>query len=98
MKKFVKKFVRQLFDAMIAKGALFSMVTWDRGRTAEVAVGDVLIPSDTTGIPEIHYKKETRYTLNYGFAEHLKTCLQCRDQLVSSLRETIDKIESGQMW
>ena len=45
-----------------------------------------------------HYKKDTRYTIDHQFADHLKICPVCRDQLLSSLRETYAMIESGQFW
>ncbi len=45
-----------------------------------------------------HYSKHTRYNVDHEFAEHLKVCPICREQLLESLNETCEMIRQGVFW
>jgi hypothetical protein len=76
--------VSRILDLFRGK-VLFSMTTRQLGKSPNV-------------IGSAHYNKHTHYTVDREFAEHLKVCPVCREQLLESLRETHAMIDSGEFW
>jgi len=85
---------------VVQRRRLFAMITM-RVRKLPAADGRergaFWLPS-TAAVGSAHYKKHTTYVMDYKFAEHLKMCPHCRTQLIASLQETIERIDSGILW